>query len=148
MLKCRVWNTISNEFTWFDSPRFTLQDKPGVSQIDFANVQYNKIMFGGYCDIELWFGRKGEDDVDIYVGDIVECYYSENLKDDGLFTGEVVYDEERCRFKIKEIRPYKWGDTEIAGEIIYFEDAVDIRVIGHIHNTPVKKASESNDREA
>ena len=145
MLKCRVWNTVSEEFTWFDSPRFTLSDKPGASQIDFANVQYNRIMLGGYCDIQLYFGRKDKDDVDIYVGDLVECYYSENLKDEGLFTGEVVYDAERCRFKIDEIQPYKWGETEIAGEIICFEDAVDLHVIGHIHKQAIKKAEKSND---
>jgi hypothetical protein len=36
----------------------------------------------------------------------------------------------------------KWGDSEIAGEIICFEDAVDIHVIGHIHKQVVKKVSE------
>ncbi len=89
----------------------------------------------GEIDLEQSIGHEGE----IYQGDIVECYYGENLRDEGKFRGEVVWDDRRLRYKIVEIRPYKWGDSEVAGEIINFEDAIEIEIVGTIHDTPEPK---------
>lgn len=64
----RVWNTVSNEFTYFGSPLLSLKKKEGYP-LEFIRIspKNQKAMISGYGELELFCEPH-----EIYQGDIVE----------------------------------------------------------------------------
>ena len=141
-IKLRVWDKDEHKFVYQE--RWELLNGIGDDCPCHRSSEFSHLVNYKGVQPELFIGRKDKNGKEICEGDIIECFYSANLRDEGLFTGEVIWDKERVKFKIVEIPPYKWGETEIAKEIICFEDAVEMEVIGNIHEHPNLLRKDSN----
>ncbi len=95
-MKFKVWNKYSKEFTYFDTPQFTLEDR-SKPQVAFKNFTPNKIMLGGYGECQQYLARD-KNKADMYSGDRVRAGSDKS----GYVVGELVFDEDELAWCIAE----------------------------------------------
>lgn len=126
IIKFRVWNKISKEMSFFDTPMFELacSCRTSESHVKFANLKADKIMLGGYSEPMQYTGLKDKNDVEIFESDIV--------KDKNGSFGQLIYDDENMSFAIGTGVKYNgWLHPCASGA-----HASSIKVIGNVFENP------------
>jgi uncharacterized phage protein (TIGR01671 family) len=124
-IKFRVWNKTSEEFTFFDSPIFTLLPNKQYP-VAFHNCSDTKRMLGGYGEIEQFAGKQDRNNDDVYEGDIVLYWDDSNEQQIGICQ----WCDVSCAFGLCAIDGDDEGNQD--GDM----NRKPIQVIGNIHQNP------------
>ena len=137
LLKFRCWNSIKQDFAYFDTPQFSFRKADGGGMepfVDFANFDIpteGGFPLDGWGEVEQFIGLCDRDGADIYAGDICKVQEDGNEYDPGTIHQVKYWDSDE--YPAFDFEPNYDDDANGIQSAIF---GSSVKIISNIHENP------------